>query len=154
MAFARAARLGVMIEVPAAVAIAGRLAREAAFFSIGSNDLVQYVMVADRTNPRVASIADPFQPAVLRMIRQTAEAAREAGIEVGLCGELGADPLAAPLLIGLGVEELSVSALLIPELKRALARWTMAEARQIARQALALDSSGAVRQFLLKEART
>jgi phosphocarrier protein FPr len=154
MAFARAARLGVMIEVPAAVTIADRLAREAAFFSIGSNDLVQYVMVADRTNPRVASIADPLQPAVLRMIRQTVEAGREAGIEVGLCGELGADPLAAPLLIGLGVEELSVSALLIPELKRTLAQWTLEEAREIARQSLALDSAGAVRQFLLKEART
>jgi len=109
-----------MIEVPAAVAIADQLAREASFFSIGSNDLIQYVMAADRTNSRVAPMADPFQPAVLRMIRQTVEAGRAAGIDVALCGELAADPVATPLLLGLGLEEFSVSAPLIPELKRAI----------------------------------
>jgi phosphocarrier protein FPr len=147
--FRKNIRIGVMIEVPAAVAVADQLAREASFFSIGSNDLVQYVMAADRTNSRVASIADPFQPAVLRMIRQTIEAGRNAGIEVTLCGELAADPLATPLLLGLGLEEFSVSAPLIPELKRAISRWSVADAGDVAKEALAMDSSQSVRRFLL-----
>jgi phosphocarrier protein FPr len=134
--------------VPAAVTVADRLAREAGFFSIGSNDLIQYAMAADRTNSRVGTIADPFQPAVLRMIRQTVEAGRAAGIGVTLCGELAADRLATPLLLGLGLEEFSVSAALIPELKSAIASWSMAEAEAMAREALAMDSSRSVRQFL------
>jgi phosphocarrier protein FPr len=141
--------IGVMIEVPAAVAVADRLAREASFFSIGSNDLIQYAMAADRTNSRVAPIADPFQPAVLRMIQQTIQAGRGAGIGVAVCGELAADPLAAPLLLGLGLEEFSVSAPAIPELKRAIAGWSMAEAEDLAREALAMDSSQAVRRLLV-----
>jgi phosphocarrier protein FPr len=148
LAFRKNLRVGVMIEVPSAVAVADQLAREADFFSIGTNDLIQYAMAADRTNPRVASIADPFQPAVLRLIRQAVAAGREAGIEVALCGELAADPLAAPLLIGLGLEELSVSAALIPELKRAIARSTVPEAESLARAALAQDSSAAIRGLL------
>jgi phosphocarrier protein FPr len=146
------ARVGVMIETPAAVAIADQLAREAAFFSIGSNDLIQYVMVADRTNARVAPMADPFQPAVLRVLRQAIEAGRQAAIEVALCGELAADPLATPLLIGLGLEELSVSAPLVPEVKQAVARWTLAEARRISGEALSLDSSEEVRRWLVRQA--
>ena len=149
--FGKNPRTGVMIEVPAAAAMADRLAREADFFSIGTNDLIQYSMAADRTNPRVAALADPFQPAVLRLIRQTVEAARAAGIEAALCGELAADPLAAPLLIGLGLEELSVSAGLIPALKRAIAGWTVPEAEALAREALALDTAAGVRR-LLREA--
>ena len=149
LAFRKNMRVGVMIEVPSAVAVADRLARKADFFSIGTNDLIQYAMAADRTNARVAAIADPFQPAVLRLIRQTIEAAREAGIEVALCGELAADPLATPLLIGLGLEELSVSAGLIPGLKRAIARWTVRDAEALARDAMALDSGAAVRQLLM-----
>ncbi len=148
VAFRRNMRIGVMIEVPAAVAVAGHLAREAGFFSIGSNDLIQYAMAADRTNSRVAAIADPFQPAVLGMIRQTIEAGCKEGIEVALCGELAADPLAAPLLLGLGLSEFSVSAPLIPALKRAISRWTVAEAEDIARQALAMDSGASVRRLL------
>ena len=150
--FRKNIRIGVMIEVPAAVAIADRLAREAGFFSIGSNDLIQYCMAADRTNSRVAPMADPFQPAVLRMIRQTIEAARGAGIGVTLCGELAADPLATPLLVGLGLEEFSVSAPLIPELKRAILCWSVPEAEALAQEALAMDSSRAVRRLLLAAA--
>jgi phosphocarrier protein FPr len=148
LAFEKNIRIGVMIEVPAAVAIADQLAREANYFSIGSNDLIQYVMAADRTNSRVAPIADSFQPAVLRMMRQTVEAGRGAGIDVALCGELAADPLAAPLLLGLGLEEFSVSAPLIPELKRAISRWGLQEAEALAREALAMDSSQSVRRLL------
>jgi phosphoenolpyruvate-protein phosphotransferase/dihydroxyacetone kinase phosphotransfer subunit len=147
-AFRKNVRVGVMIEVPSAVAVADQLAREAGFFSIGTNDLIQYAMAADRTNARVAAIADPFQPAVLRLIRQAIEAGREAGIEVALCGELAADPLATPLLLGLGLEELSLSAALIPDLKRAIGRWTLPEAESLARATLAQDTSTAVRQLL------
>jgi phosphocarrier protein FPr len=141
-------KAGVMIEVPAAVAIADQLAREAGFFSIGTNDLVQYAMAADRTNERVAAIADPYQPAVLRMIGQAIQAGRQAGIGVTLCGELAADPLATALLIGLGLEEFSVSAPLIPALKQAIARTSAAEAEGMARAALAMDSSESVRRLL------
>jgi phosphocarrier protein FPr len=151
--FRRNIRIGVMIEVPAAVAVADQLAREASFFSIGSNDLIQYVMAADRTNSRVAPMADPFQPAVLRTIRQAIEAGRNAGIEVALCGELAADPLATPLLLGLGLEEFSVSAPLIPELKRAISHWSLRDARDVAREAMSLDSSQATRRFLLTHQR-
>jgi phosphocarrier protein FPr len=147
--FRKNIRIGVMIEVPAAVAVADQLAREASFFSIGSNDLIQYAMAADRTNSRVAPLADPFQPAVLRMIRQTIEAGRGAGIDVALCGELAADPVATPLLLGLGLEEFSVSAPLIPELKRAISLWSAAEAEAVAREALAMDSCQSVRRLLL-----
>jgi phosphocarrier protein FPr len=147
------ARVGVMIETPAAVAIAADLAREAAFFSIGANDLVQYTMAADRTNPRVSRIADPLQPAVLRLLQQTVDAGREAGIDVALCGELAADPLATPLLLGMGIGELSVSAPLIPDLKQAIAQWTLDEARLLAQEALSLSSARAVR-LLLEQRRT
>ncbi|MCC7176212.1 MAG: phosphoenolpyruvate--protein phosphotransferase [Bryobacterales bacterium] len=146
--YAREIRAGVMIEVPAAAAVADRLAGEADFLSIGTNDLIQYIMAADRTNARVASIADPFQPAVLRTIRQVIEAGRSHGIEVGLCGELAAEPMASPLLLGFGLEEFSVSAHFIPGLKRALSRWSMAEAEALAREALDLDTSTAVRSLL------
>ena len=146
--FRKDRKVGIMIEVPAAVAVADQLASEANFFSIGSNDLVQYVMAADRTNARVAPMADPFQPAVLRMLHQTIQAGRQAGIDVCLCGELAADALATPVLIGMGLEEFSVSAKLIPELKQAIARWTLPRAEVIAHEVLSLDSSESIRRFL------
>ncbi len=140
--------IGVMIEVPAAVVIAGPLAEEVSRLSIGTNDLVQYLMAADRTNSRVARMADHFQPAVLRVIQDTVQAGRRAGILVDVCGEMAADPLATPLLLGLGVEEFSMSAPLIPELKRGIARWTLPEAEALTRRALEAESSEAVRQLL------
>jgi phosphocarrier protein FPr len=140
--------IGVMIEVPAAAVIAQELAREASRLSIGTNDLVQYMMAADRTNTRVARIADPFQPAVLRTIRDVVETGRKSGVKVDVCGEMAADPLATPLLLGLGVEEFSVSPPLIPELKRAIARWTTPEAEALARAVLQVESSDGVREML------
>src|SRR5262249_28272337 len=105
-------------------------------------------MAADRTNARVAPLADSFQTAVLRMLCQTIQAGREAGIGRWLCGDLAADTLATPVLLGMGLEEFSVSAKLIPELKQAIARWTLPAAEAIARESLALDSSESVRRFL------
>jgi phosphocarrier protein FPr len=141
--------VGAMIEVPAAALLADRLAPEVSRLSIGTNDLVQYLMAADRTNARVAHTADHFQPAVLRAIRDTVIAGRNAGINVDVCGEMAPDPLAAPLLLGLGVEEFSVSPPMIPDLKRAIARWTVVEAEDLARQALEAESAAAVRSLCI-----
>lgn len=138
--------VGIMVEVPAAVAVADRLAAEVDFFSIGTNDLSQYMMAADRTNAKVATLADAFEPAVLRMIQQTVQAAHKAGIWVGVCGELASHPEATPILVGLGVDELSVNAPAIPEVKAAISRLTVAEAEAIAGAVLQLDSAEAVRE--------
>lgn len=145
---ARAMAVGVMIELPAAVAMADQLAAEADFFSIGSNDLAQYVMAADRGNPRVNYLADALHPAVLRLVGQAAAHAAAAGIPVGLCGELAGDPLAAPLLVGLGMDDLSMTPANIPAVKTAICRFTLAQARQVAGHALGLESAEAVRAYL------
>ncbi len=141
-------QIGITIEVPSAVAIADQLAKEVDFFSIGSNDLSQYVMAADRTNPQVASLADALHPAVLRMIQQTVQAAHAAGIWVGLCGEIAADPLAAPILLGLGLDEVSLAPAAIPGFKQAIARFTMSQAQAITAAALQQDSAAKVRALV------
>jgi phosphocarrier protein FPr len=155
--FGRRARAGVMIEVPAAAVLAAELAREADFFSIGTNDLCQYVMAADRTSVRVASLADPFQPAVGGGGGGGGGGGEGRGGGGGGGGGAprgaggGARPPAGgptPLLLGLGVEEFSVSAHLIPEVKASIARWTMPEARRRAEAALAADTAAAVRRIL------
>jgi phosphocarrier protein FPr len=140
--------VGVMIEVPSAVAVADQLAGEADFFSIGSNDLAQYVMAADRANERVSPLANALQPAVLRLVAQAVQAAHAAGIPVGVCGELAGDPQAAPLLAGLGVDELSMNAPNIPAVKQAIRGLTLARARQVAGEILALETVEAVQDYL------
>jgi phosphocarrier protein FPr len=140
--------VGMMIEVPSAVALADQLAAEVDFFSIGTNDLAQYVMAADRGNSRVAALADALHPAVLRLVEQTVRAAHKAGIWAGLCGELAGDPLAAPLLVGLDLDELSMNGPDIPGVKAAIRQVSLAQARQIAREALALASAAEVRAYL------
>src|SRR6266545_2643365 len=120
IAFDENMEIGIMIEIPSAVVIADQLAAEVDFFSIGSNDLTQYVMAADRGNHRVAHLADALHPAVLRMIAQTVQAAHTAGIWVGMCGELAGNALATPVLIGMGMDELSMSAPSIPGVKAAI----------------------------------
>jgi len=132
--------VGVMVEVPAAALMADRLAAEVDFFSIGTNDLSQYVMAADRTSAEVAHLADAFHPAVLRLVRDVIAAAHTRGRRVGLCGELAGEPLAIPVLLGLGLDELSISPPRVPLAKQVIRALTIAEARDIAAQALALDS--------------
>lgn len=139
-----AMEVGIMIEVPSAVAIADQLAREADFFSIGTNDLTQYVMAADRGNARVSGLASALQPAVLRNVRDAAAAAHDAGIWIGMCGELAGNPLATSVLLGLGLDELSMSAPAIPAVKEAVRGLTMADARRVAGEVLACDSVEAV----------
>jgi phosphocarrier protein FPr len=113
--------LGVMIETPAAVLIASALAREVAFFSIGTNDLTQYVMAADRLNPTVATLNDVTNPAVMAAIEMTARAGVEAGIMVGMCGEAAGRPDLIPAFIRMGLTELSMSPASIPRAKKVIA---------------------------------
>ena len=140
--------VGIMIELPSAVAVADLLAAEVDFFSIGTNDLTQYVMAADRGNANVAELAQALQPAVLRMIRQTAVAAQQAGIWLGMCGELAGNVLATPLLLGLGLTELSMAAPSVPGVKAALQKWSLPEAKALADAVLKLDSVTAVQAHL------
>ena len=140
--------VGVMIEVPSAALLADRLAEEADFFSIGTNDLTQYVFAAERGNDRVASLADPFHPAVLTLIARTCEAAGAHGRWAGVCGELAGDPLATGLLLGLGVIELSMSAPAIAFVKRAVRATDLETARALARRALEASSGDEVRALL------
>ncbi len=137
--------VGIMVEVPSAAVVADQLASEVDFISIGTNDLSQYTMAADRTNARVAALADAFQPAVLRLIHQTIQAGHAAGIWVGLCGEMAGDPLATPILLGLGLDEFSMNPPAIPQVKQMIHCLTLAEARALAEQALTLESTDQVR---------
>ncbi|MEH2464861.1 phosphoenolpyruvate--protein phosphotransferase [Nostoc sp.] len=146
--FDAAMKVGIMVEVPSAVAIADQLAAEVDFFSIGTNDLSQYVMASDRTNPRVANLVDALHPAVLRMVQQTIQAANAAGISVGLCGELAADTLATPILLGLGLDELSVNPQSIAGVKQAIARFCIVECEAIVASALQQDSAVHVRELI------
>ncbi|MFW5940445.1 MAG: phosphoenolpyruvate--protein phosphotransferase [Chloroflexota bacterium] len=140
--------VGIMIEVPAAVAIGDQLAQEVDFFSIGTNDLTQYVMAADRGNAQVADLAHALHPAVLRMVQQTVQAAHGAGIWVGMCGELAGNALATPLLIGLGLDELSMNAPAIPAVKKVIRSLEREQAREIAAAALQKVSAADVETFL------
>jgi phosphoenolpyruvate-protein phosphotransferase len=137
--------VGIMVEVPSAALMADALAQEADFFSIGTNDLTQYTLAMDRTHPNLATRADGLHPAVLRLIARTAEAAHAAGKWVGVCGELGADPVAVPILVGLGVDELSVSVPAIPGVKAQIRSLTLAQCKERARQALACATAAEVR---------
>jgi phosphoenolpyruvate-protein kinase (PTS system EI component) len=136
--------VGIMVEVPAVAVAAERFAREVDFFSVGTNDLTQYTMAADRGNEAVADLLAEPAPAVLRLVAAVAEGARAHGRWVGVCGELAGDPAAAVLLAGLGVEELSMAAPRIPAVKEALRGVTLAEARELAAAALDLDDAAAV----------
>jgi phosphocarrier protein FPr len=128
--------------------LASHLAKEADFFSIGTNDLTQYTLAAERGNERVAGLADALHPAVLELIARTADAATSRGHWTGVCGELAADPLAAPLLVGLGIRELSMSPPAIPLVKRAVRETDLGSARALAERALALSSADEVRELL------
>lgn len=140
--------IGTMIEVPSAVLMADELAREADFFSIGTNDLTQYVLAMDRGNTQLARLAHGLHPAVLRMIERTVDAARRHGRWVGVCGGLASEAGGAVVLAGLGVRELSVSIPAIPQVKDALRMTTQSEAEELARQALRCSDLAAVRALL------
>lgn len=143
-AFDSSMPVGLMIEVPSAALIADVLARESDFFSIGTNDLTQYTLAVDRGNERVAHLYDPLHPAVLALIDRTVRAAERQGIQVSLCGEMASSPLAVPILVGLGIEELSGVANAVPVVKEIVRRLDVGSAASDARVALAADSAEAV----------
>jgi phosphocarrier protein FPr/phosphocarrier protein len=143
-------KLGVMIETPASAVLADQIAAEADFLSVGTNDLTQYVLAMDRGNPQLAAQLDALNPAVLRLIAQTVEGAEKHGRWVGVCGGLASDPVAAPILVGLGVTELSATPARIPDLKAVIRQVTLADCRKAAKKALALASAAEVRALALK----
>jgi phosphotransferase system enzyme I (PtsI) len=142
-------KLGIMIETPAAALEAVELARYSDFFSIGTNDLVQYTLAVDRTNARLAPLYNPFHPAIVRQLHQVARAGRGAGIEVSVCGELAANPLGTFLLLGLDITALSVAWPALPEVKQMIRAVRMESARAAARKALAAPDAEAVVKALV-----
>ncbi len=136
--------IGAMIEVPTAAIAADLLAREVDFFSIGTNDLIQYSVAIDRTNERVAHLYEPTHPAVVRLLKMVADAAHANDIWVGVCGEMAGEILFTPLLLGLGMDELSAGASIVPRVKSAVQRLTMSECTQLLEEVMLLDTSAAV----------
>ena len=140
--------VGIMIEVPAAALTASNLAEEVDFFSIGTNDLIQYTMACDRGNEQLAYLYEPSHPGLLRLVQMTVDAAHDAGIWVGVCGEAAGDIELVPLFVGMGVDELSVGAALVPRIKRVIRSLSYAESRELAQEALAQRSVKEVRKRL------
>ena len=140
--------VGVMVETSAAAVIADLLAKEAAFFSIGTNDLTGYTMAADRGNADVAYLYSVLQPGVLRLIKRTIEEGRKAGIPVGMCGEAAANPNLIPLLISFGLTEFSVGAPSVLKVRKCISRWTKAEADKVAAHAMSLDNEAEIAKYL------
>lgn len=153
VAYNKEIQVGAMIETPAASLIADLLAKEADFFSIGTNDLTQYTMAVDRGNAKVAYLYSSYNPAVLRSMKNIIEAANAAGIMVGMCGEAAADPLLIPLLISFGLGEFSVSATSVLATRGTIAKWSKAEADGLAAKALSLATEAEVAELLKANAR-
>jgi phosphoenolpyruvate-protein phosphotransferase (PTS system enzyme I) len=136
--------VGAMIEIPSAAISANVLAREADFFSVGTNDLIQYTLAVDRVNEKIAHLYEPTHPAVLRLLKMIADAAHANNIWVGVCGEMAGDVALIPLLLGLGVDELSASATLVPQVKRAVQSLAIPECRELVEVALNLDTASEI----------
>lgn len=143
--------VGIMVEIPSAALAGDSLAKESNFFSIGTNDLIQYTLAVDRGNERIAHLYQGFHPAVLKLIKETIEAGHRNGIWVGLCGEMAGDPLATVLLVGMGVDELSTSAMAIPEIKKIIRSITFEEAQRVAEQVLSLSTISDIKKFLIED---
>ncbi|HWY87552.1 MAG TPA: putative PEP-binding protein, partial [Gemmataceae bacterium] len=151
--FNRKMPVGTMIEVPSAAIMAEELAREVNFFSIGTNDLVQYTLAADRTNENVASLYSPGDPAVLRLIEMVVKAARRHNIEVSVCGEMSGDPIYTMLLLGLGLRQLSVTPQNIPEIKKIIRSINIDESKQIAQEVMRHETARDVNNYLREQTR-
>ena len=140
--------MGIMVEVPAAVVMASELAEYADFFSIGSNDLTQYTLACDRTNASVSDLYNSMQPAMLRLIHQVAVAGNRAGKPVAVCGEAAGDVRLAPILVALGVDELSMTPTALPQVRNVLARWSSQELSELAERVLRLKTVSEVEQLI------
>ncbi|MFH1092399.1 MAG: phosphoenolpyruvate--protein phosphotransferase [Pseudomonadota bacterium] len=141
-------QIGTMIEVPSAVAIADILAQEADFFSLGTNDLIQYSLAIDRVNERVAHMYEPLHPGVLRLIMATVQAGHTAGIKVSVCGEMAGDPVSVPILLGMGLDELSMTSVAIPRIKRLIRMATLEECREYLNTVLRCRTTGEVHEYI------
>jgi phosphotransferase system enzyme I (PtsI) len=141
VAFDEGIQAGAMIEIPSAAVGADALARRAKFFSLGTNDLIQYSLAVDRLNEKIAHLYEPTHPAVLRLIKWTADAAHRANIWCGVCGEMAGDPALTPLLLGLGVDELSTAPSIVPQIKFLIRRLKMEDATALAEFALNCESA-------------
>ena len=139
-------QIGIMVEVPSVVIMADQFAQEVDFFSIGTNDLTQYTMAAERVNEKVSGLNDPCHPAILRQIEHVIKTAHQGGIWVGLCGEMAGDPEAVPILLGLGLDEFSMAPASIPRIKALVRLWTLEDARQLAAEVVNLGSAEEVRE--------
>lgn len=153
IAFNKNLPVGTMIEVPSAALMSDTLAREVDFFSIGTNDLVQYTLAADRSNENLANLYTPSDPAVLRLIKMVVEAADSQGIEVNVCGEMSGDPQYALLLLGMGLRHFSVTPQNIPEIKKIIRLTSLSEARRVAAEALNLETARDVTNYLREQTR-
>jgi phosphotransferase system enzyme I (PtsI) len=140
--------IGIMIEIPSAAILADQLAEIVDFFSIGTNDLSQYTMAADRTNAQVAPLASGFQPAVFRLIKMVIDAAHDKGKWVGLCGEMAGELLAIPILLGLGLDEFSMNPPAIPFAKRLIRSISLEKAKEVAEVALNLRGDEEIREYI------
>jgi phosphotransferase system enzyme I (PtsI) len=141
-------QVGIMIEVPSAVAVADLLAKEVDFFSIGTNDLVQFALALDRVNENVAHLYEPLHPAILRMVKQAADAGRLAGIPVSLCGELAAEPLYAPILLGFELDSLSMNPMAVPRVKKIIRNANLEESKVYLQEVLQLSTASEVNEYL------
>ena len=151
VAYDRNIKVGLMIEVPSAVTVADILAKHADFFSIGTNDLIQYALAIDRVNEHVAFMYQPFHPAILRMILQVIKAAKQVGIPVALCGEMAGDPLCTSVLLAMGIDELSLNAGGIPMIKKVTRSLSLDQAKTDLRKIMKLDTATQVREFIVKK---
>jgi phosphocarrier protein FPr len=140
-----------MVEIPATAVMAAQFAREAVFFSIGTNDLTQYTLAMDRGHPKLAPQVDGLNPAVLRLIAHTVKGARPEGRRVGVCGGIAGDPHAVPLLLGIGVKELSVSLPAIPTVKAQIRGLRIEDCQRLATRALAAESAEQVRALVASQ---
>ncbi|MBW2649210.1 MAG: phosphoenolpyruvate--protein phosphotransferase [Deltaproteobacteria bacterium] len=134
-------KIGIMIEVPSAVIMAEQLAEKVDFFSIGTNDLIQYALAIDRVNERVTYLYEPLHPAILRMIRQVVDAGHNAGIKVAMCGEMAGDPLCTPILLGLELDGLSMTPLAIPRVKKIIRNSTVRESKELLKKVMTISTA-------------
>lgn len=140
--------IGVMVEVPSAVIVAEELAREVDFFSIGTNDLIQYVLAIDRVNEQVTYLYEPLHPAVLRLIKQVVDIGHRAGIRVAMCGEMAGETMYTLILLGLGLDELSMNPLAIPRVKKIIRDATLKESKALLRKVIKLSSAAEIREYV------
>jgi phosphotransferase system enzyme I (PtsI) len=142
---------GIMIEIPSAAVIADLLAKEVDFFSIGTNDLIQYSIAIDRRNEYVNYLYDPLHPAVLRLIKFVVDSAHNANIHVAMCGEMAGEALYTPILLGFGIDALSTNAVAIPRVKEMIRRIDLKSCKEVARHVLDVRTSAEIRKFLTEE---